>query len=348
MRDLVADIDRWLGEGKKVAMATVVKTWGSAPRPLGSKMAISDAGDVAGSVSGGCVEGAVIEEARAVLSDGVPRLLAFGVQEEEAWAVGLSCGGQIEVYVDLYAEPYRHLAEALAEERLVALATVVEGPAALRGRQLLMWPDGAVRGELQELSAALEVPAREAFASFQSQRFELDRRGETLDVFLEVHPPRPKLVIVGAVHVAIPLVSFAKTLGFRTYVVDPRTAFATPERFGHADEVLTDWPDEALARIGLNESTYLALLSHDPKLDLPALKVALPSPARYVGALGSKKTHQKRLKALTEEGVPEELQARIHNPIGLDLGGRRAEEMAVAILGEIVAVSHGRGVKLAA
>ncbi|HEX9733661.1 MAG TPA: XdhC family protein [Thermoanaerobaculia bacterium] len=246
------------------------------------------------------------------------------------------------------SELYRRLAADLAQERLVALASVVEGPAAWRGRQLLLWPDGTVDGELRELAEQLGKPAREAFTTFRAQRLAVEHQGETLDVFLEVHPPRPKLVIVGAVHVAISLVSFAKTLGLRTYVVDPRTAFATPERFAHADELLTDWPDEALARIGLNESTYVALLSHDLKLDVPALKVALPSRARYVGALGSAKTHQKRLKALAEEGVPAALAARIHNPIGLDLGGRRAEEMAVAILAEIVAVSHGKGVKLRA
>ncbi len=203
---------------------------------------------------------------------------------------------------------------------------------------------------MQELAGPLVARARELFVAFRSERFELEAGGETLageplDVFLEIHAPRPKLVIVGAVHVAIPLVTFAKTLGFRTHVVDPRSAFATPERFAHADELLTLWPDEALERIGLNETTYLALLSHDLKLDVPALEIALPSPARYIGALGSKKTHQKRLKALTETGVSPELQARIHNPIGFDLGGRRAEEMAVAILAEIVAVSHGRGVK---
>jgi len=246
------------------------------------------------------------------------------------------------------SEIYRQLAEALVEERLVALASVVSGPAELRGRQLLLWPDGRVEGDPRELAAHLAEPAREAFTTFRAQRLAVAWQGETLDVFLEVHPPRPKLVIVGAVHVAIPLVSFAKTLGFRTYVVDPRTAFATPERFAHADELLTDWPDEALAKIGLNESTYLALLSHDMKLDVPALEIALPSPARYVGALGSAKTHEKRLKALAEAGIPAALAARIHNPIGLDLGGRRAEEMAVAILAEIVAVSHGKGVKLPA
>jgi xanthine dehydrogenase accessory factor len=225
------------------------------------------------------------------------------------------------------------------------MATVVGGPDRYLGRQLLIWPDGTTEGDLAELAGPLVERARELFVAFRSDRFELAADGETLDVFFEVHPPRPQLVVVGAVHVAIHLVRFARELGFRTYVVDPRTAFATPERFVDADELLTDWPDESLRRIGLNESTYLALLSHDLKLDIPALKIALPSPVRYIGALGSQKTHEKRLKALAEEGVPQELYGRIHNPIGLDLGGRRAEEIAVSILAELVAVSHGKGMK---
>lgn len=240
---------------------------------------------------------------------------------------------------------YHKLRQALDDERLVGMATVVGGPERYLGRQRLIWPDGTSEGDLPELAGPLVERSRELFAAFRSERFELAADGEPLDIFLEVHPPRPKLVVVGAVHVAIHLVRFARELGFRTYVVDPRTAFATPERFADADELLTDWPDEALSRIGLNESTYLALLSHDLKLDIPALRVALPSRVRYIGALGSKKTHDRRLRALTEEGVSEEFQTRIHNPIGLDLGGRRAEEMAVSILAEIVAVSHGRGIK---
>jgi len=245
------------------------------------------------------------------------------------------------------AEIYPPLRRSLEEDRLVALATVVGGPEELLGNQLLIWGDGTTRGELgaAELAAAVRERAAEAFRSFASERFDVAVRGATADVFLEIHPPRRKLVVVGAVHVAIPLVGFAKELGFRTCVVDPRTAFATPERFAHADELLTLWPDEALAKIGLDESTYLALLSHDLKLDVPAILAALPSPTRYIGALGSKKTHARRLAALREEGATDDDLATIHNPIGYDLGGRRAEEMALAILAEIVAVSHGRDLR---
>lgn len=363
MRDILTEIDTWLTSGRAVALATVVKVWGSAPRPIGSKMAISEAGDMAGSVSGGCVEGAVFEEAQEVLASGLPKLVGYGVSQEEAWAVGLSCGGRIEIFVEPLVDaadgetarslPSSTLRQHLEADRLFAVATRVTGSEA--GRQLLIWPAGA---ELEghpgptgglgdnELDRQVSARARELFRTFASERAIYPvSEGEAADVFLEIYPPKPRLIIVGAVHTAIPLVGFARTLGFRTILVDPRTAFATPERFPHADELITDWPDEALERIGLSENTYLALLSHDQKLDLPALRVALPSPVRYIGALGSKKTHNKRVSALREEGVAEELIGRIHNPIGLDLGGRRAEEMAVAIIAQILAVRHGRDLR---
>lgn len=237
---------------------------------------------------------------------------------------------------------YRELKRCLDDERLVVLATVVAGIGL--GRQLLLDPDGSARGGLgtDELDAAARERAGEIFSSFASERrtFEID--GGPVEVFLEAHPPRRRLIIVGAVHVAIPLVTFANTLGLATVVVDPRTAFATRSRFPHVDQLSTDWPDEALEKIGVNENTFLALLSHDLKLDVPALEIALARPARYIGALGSKKTHAKRVKALRERGVSEEAIGRIHNPIGLDLEGRRAEEIAVAVIAEMVAVNYGR------
>ncbi len=244
-------------------------------------------------------------------------------------------------------ETYRRLKDCLDADQPAALATVIDGPG--RGRQLLIAP--AAGGEAEErlgglgseaLDSAVAERAGELLASFESRRQVFPTPEAEADVFLEIHPPRPQLVVVGAVHVASALVTFANTLGFRTIVVDPRTAFATPERFPHADELRTEWPDEALLRVGITENTFLALLSHDLKLDLPALEVALPSPARYVGALGSKKTHGKRVAALEAKGFSAEAIARIHNPIGLDLGGRRAEEIAVAIVAEMIAVSHGK------
>jgi len=346
MRDVLQDIEPWRRDGKRIAVATVVKVWGSAPRPLGSKMAVSDAGDMAGSVSGGCVEGAVYEEAQGVMERGEPKLVHFGVSDDQAWAVGLSCGGQIDVFIEPLGERtaiYDKLKESIEEERLVALATVVAGPGL--GEQMLLWPDGSFLGDVgpRELEKHVEDLVAELFGSFASERRTFDVTGEEVEVFVEVHPPRPKLIIVGAVHVAIPLVTFAKALGLRTIVVDPRTAFATRDRFPHADELDSRWPDEALEAIGVNENTFVALLSHDLKLDVPALEIVLRRPARYVGALGSKKTHAKRVAALLERGISDDAIARIHNPIGLDLGGRKAEEIAVAVIAEMVAVSHGRG-----
>jgi len=241
---------------------------------------------------------------------------------------------------------YHELRRCLQEDRLAALATVVEGPGA--GRQLLLRPSGETVGELGH--PALEEAARDAaeavFRSYGSKRAQIENveiEGErgTSVLFVEAHPPSPKLVIVGAVHTAIPLVDFARELGFRTYVVDPRSVFATPERFAHADELVKEWPQEALPRIGLTEGTYVAVLSHDDKFDVPALEIALQHPVRYVGALGSKKTHARRVEALQERGVSDEALGRIHAPIGLDLGGRRPEEIALAIAAEMVRVGHG-------
>ena len=241
---------------------------------------------------------------------------------------------------------YRELRRCLQEDRLAALATVVEGPGA--GRQMLLRPSGDSVGELGH--PALEETARDAaqtvFRSFGAERaevanVEMDDETGTSVLFVEAHPPAPKLVIVGAVHTAIPLVSFAKELGFRTCVVDPRSVFATPERFAHADELVKEWPQKALPRIGLNEGTFVAVLSHDDKFDVPALEIALQHPVRYVGALGSKRTHARRVETLKERGVSDEAIARIHAPIGLDLGGRRPEEIALSIAAEMVRVHHG-------
>lgn len=346
MRDVKDKVDTWLAEGQEVMLATVVSVWGSAPRPPGSHLAYSSSGGIAGSVSGGCVEGAVIEEGQEILEQGESRLLSFGVEDELAWNVGLSCGGQIEVFCErLDPELYGEIRAELEADRLAALATVIAGEH--RGRRLLLRDQASPTGSLG--TPALDQIAARLFAeqrtSFEARRETLEENGASHQVFLEMLPPRPELIVVGAVHVAIPLVAIANLLGFRTVVVDPRTAFATRERFRHADDLLHEWPDEALRHVGIHRNTFVALLSHDPKLDVPAARVALEGQARYVGALGSKKTHQKRVQKLRDAGVPEEQIARLHNPIGLDLGGRKAQEIAVAVIAEIVAVSHGIGAK---
>jgi xanthine dehydrogenase accessory factor len=344
MRDIIDTVDRWHREGKQVAVATVVNVWGSAPRPVGSRMAISSSGEMEGSVSGGCVEAAVFDAAQRVLDSGEPALLTYGVSDEQAWAVGLSCGGNIEIFLErlaFHGDLYRAFAAAVTDDRSVALATALTRP--FLGKQLLIQSGGPDVGHLgtDTLDAEARERAAELLKGFRCEKKSLKAGDAEVTTFVEAHGPRPKLVIVGAVHVAIPLIRFAKLLGYRTVVVDPRVVFATPERFGHADELLLEWPDEAFARVPFNETTYLVLLSHDLRIDLPALAHALRSGIPYIGALGSKKTQKKRIAALEADGFTAEDISRIHAPIGIDLGGRRAEEIALGIMAEIVAVSHG-------
>jgi len=245
----------------------------------------------------------------------------------------------------LNQEIFARLAKRLEADQLTALVSVVGGPGL--GNQRLVQPGSQSHGTLgsPSLDREADLLATEAFRSFSSSRriiSALEPDVAATDLFCEVHPPAFKLVLVGAVHVAIHLARFAKELGFRTTVIDPRTAFATAERFSHVDELVTRWPQEDLEDRKLDEGTYVATLAHDPKIDLPALEAALRSTARYIGALGSKKTHAKRVDTLRERGFSKDDIARIHAPIGLDLGGRRAEEIALAVMAQIVSVSHGK------
>lgn len=336
MRELIADIDRWRANGERVALATVVSTWGSAPRRPGAKMAVS-AGGLSGSVSGGCIEGAVAQEARAALMDGQPRLLHFGVSDETAWSVGLACGGQVEVYVSVLDEAlYEATRDALLSDRAAVGATVVAGEPF--GRSALFTPGEPTVGSLGAAESAAHEAALAALRDGQCQKAVL---GDA-EVFVEPLLPPPTLVIVGGVHIAVTLVSLARPLGYRAVVVDPRSAFGNAARFGHADRLVDAWPDDALRSIGLSASTAVAVLSHDPKLDDPALLVALRSDAFYVGALGSTRTQEKRRARLAEAGLNEAELARLHGPIGLPLGGRTPEEIALAVMAEIVAARNGR------
>ena len=234
------------------------------------------------------------------------------------------------------------LEEKLAAHETVVLATVLNGP---RAGQAVF--DGAGRPlaggfDSDELATVVAASSTSYFSDLRSGREQIQIDNQAYDLFFEVYPPPPQIIVIGAVHVAIHLIAFGKRLGYRTVVIDPRTAFATPERFAEADELLIEWPAEALAKLTLTDNTYFAMLAHDLKIDLPAIEIALRSPARYIGALGSKKTHGKRVTALQDSGFSERDIARIQNPIGLDLGGRRAEEIALAIIAEMVAVRHGR------
>ncbi len=342
MRRVIDQIGCWRREGERVALGRLVRVWGSGPRRPGACVAVNGRGEIAGSVSGGCVESAVLQEAGSVLETGRPKRLRYGVTDEEAWAVGLTCGGTIEILLTAVgpagADPlFDRLSEEIVRERPVGLAAGLSEQ--VLGTSRLRTAEGSALGSLgsdrldQEADALLEERSGDVGAWCAGTP-----DGEEL--FLERFGPRDRLVVFGAVHIAIPLVRMARELGYHTTVVDPRTAFATEERFGEADEILRLWPAEAMERLVVNSRTAIAILSHDTKLDLPAAELAVASPAMYVGALGSRTTQAKREASLRERGVPEASIARIHGPIGLDLGGKEPEEIALSILAEIVSVRH--------
>jgi xanthine dehydrogenase accessory factor len=337
MRDVLHDIERWQAGGEPVALATVIQTWGSSPRQAGAKMALTPGGGLAGSVSGGCVEGAVFEEGVQALAAGQGRKLHFGVADETAWEVGLACGGSIDVFVQpLAKEHFAHVRAALDRETPFALVTLVGGPAEQLGQALLLDEEGVRWGSLVgPLAEAATALGQEALAAGHSRR---GRLPEGAEAFVEVVLPPPTLVVIGGVHITIALVALAKTLGFRTVVVDPRKAFGNEVRFppGSVDRLIQAWPDEALAGLPLTRGTAVAMLTHDPKLDDPALKLALPSRAFYVGALGSRNTQGKRRQRLLADGLSEQQLDRLHGPIGLDLNAGTPEEIALSIMAEVV------------
>ena len=322
--ELFAQLRRWRAAGKGVALATVVKTWGSSPRPEGSHLAVEAGGAFLGSVSGGCIEGAVIGEAQAAIADGQPRLLEFGVSDERAWEVGLACGGRVQVFVERAND--ERIERLLAERAAKRAATVVTRLA--DGTQALVAGD-EVSGELALTEAQREEVRR---------RLRSDKSGtlESSDgtLFARCYAQAPRMVIVGAVHITQALAPMAAMAGFEVVVIDPRRAFATAERLPGVT-VTTEWPDEALARIGLDAQTAVVTLSHDPKLDDPALIAALQSPCFYIGALGSSRTHAKRVARLTEAGLADAM-PRIHAPVGLDLGGRSPSEIAVSVIAQVI------------
>jgi xanthine dehydrogenase accessory factor len=341
MRDILSDLDKWRDAGKphSIALATVIQTWGSSPRRAGAKMALTPDGNITGSVSGGCVEGAVYETGVDVLKSNRPQLLHFGVADETAWEVGLACGGSIDIFVKpLDEEFFLALRSVLVAEKPAVLLTVVRGPEELLGREMLVEENGNISGSLNDnLNPQGIELARETLAKGESRRVMLD---EDIEIFLEALLPPPTLIAVGGVHITVALMALAKTLGYRTVVVDPRSAFGNQERFPNVDRLIQRWPDEAFQKIPLTRSTAVAMLTHDPKLDDPALKLALPSPAFYVGALGSKTTQSKRRQRLLEEGLTEDQLNRLHGPIGLDIGAGTPEEIAMSIMAEIVAARN--------
>ncbi|MDD9956191.1 MAG: XdhC family protein [Anaerolineaceae bacterium] len=335
MFDILETVSRWLGEGQQVSLATVVQTWGSAPRATGSKMAVTRDMALAGSVSGGCIEGAVVESALEGMEDGGARMLTFGVSDDEAWDVGLTCGGKISVFVEpLDTTWWSKVSPHVRQHRPATSISLLEGDQS--GAKVLLGPGGGLeyRSELLD-DSSVETMSRGANA--RSGRHEI----EGLVVLVDQHRPGPRLIIIGGVHVAMPLQKFARELGFRVTLIDPRRVFATAERFPDVDEILHSYPDKALRQIGLDGDTWLAVLTHDPKIDDPALLTALPGPAPYVGVLSSPRTHRQRLKRLHAAGLTPEQTSRIHTPIGLEIGSSTPEEIALSIMAEIVSLRSG-------
>jgi xanthine dehydrogenase accessory factor len=329
--DTLRTADLWRTRGDAVALATVVRTRRSAPRPLGSKFAVGSRGEMAGSVSGGCVEGAVVHEAQSVLQGGPPKLVFYGIANDEAWDVGLACGGEIWVWIERY-EGWETPAERAAR------VTVINGDHA--GSHAFVTADGATGEVPEELADAILAAGEEAISAERNQTVLLDEDGL---IFAEALVPSPRVVVVGAVDTADALCRMTGALGWRTVVIDPRSAFATAERIPSADEIVVKWPLEGYDEIELRPEDHIAVLTHDPKLDDAVLEIALRSPAAYVGAMGSRRAQEKRRERLVAIGVSDEELGRLAAPIGLDLGAQTSEETALSIMAEVVAVRQGRG-----
>jgi xanthine dehydrogenase accessory factor len=321
VREILPELDRWRSRGDRIAMARVVATRRSAPRPIGSKLVVSERGELAGSVSGGCVESEVVEAAREVLAGGHPRLLTYGISDDLALTVGLPCGGEIDVWID---EPAPELLEQLGkivreDGQAVVLTDLEEGTSRLVRHGEDSLADEFIRGG-------------------HSKVFELEGRR----VFADIFGPPPRLLVYGAVDTADALCAAARGLGWHTIAADARGRFATRERLPNADEIIVAWPDETLAQVLPDHATAIVVLTHDDKFDVPMLVGALTTDAFYVGALGSRRNQERRRERLLEAGVDESMLERINGPAGLDIGAHSPAETALSILAEIMAVRAGR------
>ncbi|MFD3583876.1 XdhC family protein [Streptomyces sp. NPDC058683] len=354
MLDIAEELNRWVADGRDFAVATVVAVGGSAPRQPGAALAVDADGTAVGSVSGGCVEGAVYELCRQALEDGDTVLERFGYSDEDAFAVGLTCGGVIDILVTPVRadDPARPVVEAAlaaaARGEAAAVARIVTGPAELLGRVLLVDADGGYRGGFGAHPELDRTVAAEAGAFLDAGRtgtLEIgeqgSRCGAPLTVLVESSVPAPRMIVFGAIDFASALVRVGKFLDYRVTVCDARPVFATKARFPEADEIVVEWPHEYLERTQVDGRTVLCVLTHDAKFDIPLLRLALRLPVAYVGAMGSRRTHLDRNQRLREVGVTELELARLRSPIGLDLGARTPEETALSIAAEIVANRRG-------
>jgi xanthine dehydrogenase accessory factor len=355
MRDILTTLQAWWKADEPLALATVVDVRKSAPRQPGAAMAISVDGEVTGSVSGGCVEGAVYQLGKQVLGSGVPELAHYGYSDDEAFAVGLTCGGELDVFVeriDRAARPwFGRLLDAIADESPVVVATVIDALSSEdvpphRGATMLIGPDWT-EGSLETagLQIAVVDDARGMLQQGRTGERRYGRHGERrLDdvrVFISSFAPRPRMFVFGAIDYAAAVARVGSFLGYHVTVCDARATFATSKRFPDADEVIVEWPHRYLDRVAIDERTAICVLTHDPKFDVPLLEVALRSPASYIGAMGSRRTHEERLERLRQRGLTDDELARLRSPIGLDLGARTPEETAVSVAAELIQCRWG-------
>ncbi len=341
MQDILPTLEKWLEAGRPFALATVIKTWGSAPRPVGSALAISETNDMAGSVSGGCVEGAVARKAAEVLRSGKGELLRFGVSDEDAWSVGLSCGGNIEVWLEPFLafdprpeekDVWQQLHTALNENRGCVLITAMQGP---RPQHTLVWPDGSAFG------APCSDEVKQAALQAYRERRHLIHDAEGNAAFIRVFPPKSQMLIVGAAHITADLVHLGNFFGFETIVIDPRGIFAQKTTFEDPPRQLyNDWPAEVLPRFPLDAFSFAVLLTHDPKIDDQALHILLRSEVAYIGALGSRRTHAKRIDRLKKAGFTDAEIEKVHAPVGVDIKAKKPREIALSIMAEIIQVNN--------
>jgi xanthine dehydrogenase accessory factor len=350
LRDILDQITKWWDSGETFGLATVVNTFRSAPRDPGAALAVSGGGEVVGSVSGGCVEGAVYELAREVCETGQPVLQTYGISDDAAFDVGLTCGGIIELFVEpVSRERFLGLgdvAAAIRDEVPVAVATVISGPGMLGARRIIR-ADAATGtlGAGDRLDEAVDDDARgmlaQGLTGVRHYGEHGERRLDDLSVFVQSFAPPPRMLVFGAIDFAAAVARAGKFLGYRVTVCDARPIFATHARFPDADEVIVDWPHRYLAQTPIDSRTVICVLTHDPKFDVPVLEVALRTPAGYIGAMGSRRTHDDRLARLREAGLTEDELTRLRSPIGLDLGARTPEETAVSVAAELIQLRWG-------
>lgn len=342
MQELIGTIEKWFDQGKTVALAMVVKVKDSAPRAVGSKMAISRDGEMEGSVSAGCVEGAVVQEALQVLKTGQAKTVTYGISDEMAFTVGLTCGGTIEVLIRPYSRVELDEAEEyLSSGRFFAQVCILSGDQI--GKTVSLYSDEEILQKLPLEGYVFPegVTPKDLFKNQQTKQLKLEKGEERLDVLFDIYPLPSRLIMIGGVHTAISLVHIAKLFRFHTILVDPRKSFANRERFPDVDELITEWPQEALPKLKLDEGCYFVTLSHDDKLDLPAAEFACKSKVNYIGMLASRKNFARRREELKAVGITDEQLARIHTPVGLNIGAKGPEEIALSIMAEMVAVRNG-------